>query len=560
MNATSTWFALRNPIFCRLWLASVLSGTFVSAQDMAATWLMHDLGGSSLSLSLMATAASAPFFLFTLPAGAVADIANRRTVIVIAVLWQAACSGLLALGAWTRVIDSNLVLVCIFMLGLGVAFYAPVWGAIVPDIASKDELASAITLGGVQLNLSGIVGPALAGLLLPLLGVPVLISLNALMFLLVALAVSQWKPRQEQSAELRESFTESFISSLRYARHSHGMRIVLFRNLLFSLVISIVPALFPVIALKEIELSAAQLGLVFTCLALGSLVGAVFVLSYLRARTSQNAITSVSMAIMLVVLGTLAFLRQLPALMLCALLAGVAWSLAGSELWVAGQRVIPGWVRGRMNAFQIMVGQGGIAVGALMWGWAVVEAGYNLTFSAAAVLALAVMAIGHRVSINFAAEASVDPAPLNNDWEFPACPDHDDGPVIITIKYTIQKEDRQKFYALMQGVQAAMRRNGAFDCRLDESLDRPGLFRLEFQLSTWAEHLRQTNRMTVDDRNVFNGAWDLHVADSNPIVHYYISSQECVFPNNFGFSGRTFSTTSVLPRRRSPLPRSPEPR
>ena len=329
------------------------------------------------------------------------------------------------------------------------------------------------------------------------------------------------------------------------------MRIVLFRNLLFSLVISIVPALFPVIALKEIELSAAQLGLVFTCLALGSLVGAVFVLSYLRARTSQNAITSVSMAIMLVVLGTLAFLRQLPALMLCALLAGVAWSLAGSELWVAGQRVIPGWVRGRMNAFQIMVGQGGIAVGALMWGWAVVEAGYNLTFSAAAVLALAVLAIGHRVSINFAAEASVDPAPLNNDWEFPACPDHDDGPVIITIKYTIQKEDRQKFYALMQGVQAAMRRNGAFDCRLDESLDRPGLFRLEFQLSTWAEHLRQTNRMTVDDRNVFNGAWDLHVADSNPIVHYYISSQECVFPNNFGFSGRTFSTTSVLPRRRS---------
>ena len=199
MNSTSTWFALKNPVFCRLWLASVLSGTFVSAQDMAATWLMHDLGGSSLALSLMATAASAPFFLFTLPAGAVADIANRRVVIVIAVLWQAACSALLALGAWTRMIDPNLVLVCIFMLGLGVAFYAPVWGAIVPDIASKDELASAITLGGVQLNLSGIVGPALAGLLLPLLGVSLLISVNAVMFLVVALAVLQWKPRQEKS-------------------------------------------------------------------------------------------------------------------------------------------------------------------------------------------------------------------------------------------------------------------------------------------------------------------------------------------------------------------------
>ena len=139
-KSTSTWFALRNPVFCRLWLASVLSGTFVSAQDVTATWLMHDLGASSLSLSLMATAASAPFFLFTLPAGAVADIVNRRVVIVSAVLWQGACSALLAFGAWTRVINPSSVLACIFALGIGLAFGAPVWGAIVPDIVSKEEL------------------------------------------------------------------------------------------------------------------------------------------------------------------------------------------------------------------------------------------------------------------------------------------------------------------------------------------------------------------------------------------------------------------------------------
>ena len=106
------------------------------------------------------------------------------------------------------------------------------------------------------------------------------------------------------------------------------MKIVLFRNVLFSLVISIIPALLPVIALKEMQLSPAQLGFVLTCLAVGSLAGAVFALPYLRARTSQNAITSISMSIMLVVLLALAFLRQLPTLMLCAFLAGVAWSLA----------------------------------------------------------------------------------------------------------------------------------------------------------------------------------------------------------------------------------------
>ncbi|MGB8463879.1 MAG: MFS transporter, partial [Terrimicrobiaceae bacterium] len=549
---TSTFFALRNPVFLRLWLASVLSGTFVSAQDLAATWLMHDLGASSLSLSLMATAASAPFFLLTLPAGAVADIANRRTVIVSAVLWQGAGSAVLAAGAWMGVIHPNAVLACIFAIGIGLAFSAPVWGAIVPDIVSKEELPSAITLGGVQLNLSGIVGPALGGFLLPLLGPPLLITVNALTFVVVALAVLQWKPRETQSTGLRESFTESFISSLRYARNSHRMRVILFRNLLFSLVISIVPALLPVIALREMQLSASQLGLVFTCVGVGSLVGAVFVLPYLRERISPNAITSVAMVIMIVVLLTWAFMRQFSTLMACAALAGVAWALAGSELWVAGQRVMPGWVRGRMNAFQIMLGQGGIAIGALVWGAGAAHAGLDLTFAGAAVLALAVLALGHRFSIDFAVEASVDAAPLNPQYNFPACPDHDDGPITVTITYAIARADRERFYTLMQEVQASLRRNGAFDCRLDESLHEPGMFRLEFQVSTWAEHLRQTARMTVDERQVFNTAWDLSAADSAPIVHYYLSSQKCVFPQNFGFIGRTFSNTSSLSKRRLP--------
>ena len=256
----------------------------------------------------MATAASAPFFLFTLPAGAIADIVNRRTVIVSAVLWQGACSALLALGAWTRVINPNSVLACIFALGIGLAFGAPVWGAIVPDIVSKDELPSAVTLGGVQLNLSGIVGPALGGFLLPLLGAPLLISINALTFLVVALVILQWKPRQIQSTRLRENFTESFISSLRYARNSQRMKIILFRNLLFSLVISVVPALLPVIALKELQLSACPTRpCLYDAWASGHLAGAVFALPYLRQRISPNAIISIAMAIMVVVLLSMAF-------------------------------------------------------------------------------------------------------------------------------------------------------------------------------------------------------------------------------------------------------------
>jgi MFS family permease len=549
-NSSSTWFALRNPVFCRLWLATLLSGTFVSSQDVTATWLMHYLGASPFWLSLMATAASAPFFLFTLPAGAVADIVNRRTVIIGAVLWQAAWSVILALGAFADTVSPSAVLACIFALGIGLAFGAPVWGAVVPDIVNKEELPSAITLGGVQLNLSGILGPALGGFLLPLLGAPILISFNAFAFVLVALVISQWKPREAQAKRLRENFTESFMSSLRYARHSQRMKVILFRNVLFSGVISAIPALLPIIALRACACSASQLGLIFACVGVGSLGGAMFVLPSLRKRFSANTIVSISVAILLLVYLSMAIVRTVPALMVSTVFAGIAWSLAGAELWVAGQRIMPSWVRGRMNAFLIMLGQGGMALGAILWATGVANVGLDWTFAGASLLALVVLGLGLRFSINFAVEAHVDEAPLEYDHKLEILPNHDEGPITITIDYLIANDDREQFRVLMQEVQAAFRRNGAFQSRVDESLDQSGLFRFEYQVSTWAEHLRQRMRMTVDETEAYRKACDLHCGESEPVVRHFRSTQKVMHLPGFGFSGRTFVNTSRVPKPR----------
>ena len=549
-RSTSTWFALRNPVFFRLWMATLLSGTFVSSQDVTATWLMHDLGASPFWLSLMATAASAPFFLFTLPAGAIADIVNRRTVIISAILWQAGWSVILAVAAFTNLINPSAVLACIFALGIGLAFGAPVWGAVVPDIVNKDELPSAITLGGVQLNLAGIVGPALGGFLLPVLGAPVLISFNALAFVLVVFVIMQWKPQQGQATRLRESFTESFISSLRYARHSQRMKVILFRNVLFSAVISAIPALLPIIALRACACSASQLGLIFASVGIGSLAGAMFVLPFLRKRFSANAITSISVAILLVVYLTMAITRDVPPLMISTALAGVAWSLAGAELWVAGQRVMPSWVRGRMNAFLIMLGQGGMALGAILWATGVANVGLDLTFVGAAAMAVVVLALGLRFSINFAADAHVEEAPLDYAHELEILPNHEEGPITITIDYLVASDDREQFRVLTQEVQAALRRNGAFQCRVDESLDQSGIFRLEYQVSTWAEHLRLRMRMTVEEAEAYKKAWSLHSGDGQPAVRHFRSTQKVMHLPGFGVSGRTFVNTSRMPKPR----------
>src|ERR1700730_4514993 len=163
---TSTWLALKNRAFRALWIASLVSGCCVSAHDTAATWLMNSLGASPFLLSLMATSASMPFFLFTLPAGAISDLVSRQKLFVGTYLWLSAAAGLLAVCTWLHLVHPYLILATVFLLGIGFAFNAPVWAAIIPEVVRKRELASAITLGGVQMNMGGIVGPAVGGILL----------------------------------------------------------------------------------------------------------------------------------------------------------------------------------------------------------------------------------------------------------------------------------------------------------------------------------------------------------------------------------------------------------
>jgi MFS family permease len=403
MHSTSTWFALRNPTFVRIWMATVLSATFLSAQDVIATWLLHDLG-ASFSLSLMATATSTPLLLFALPAGIIADKLNRRNVVLSAMAWQAAFTGLLAFGAWTKTLSINWVLLCVFALGIGIAFSAPVWSAIVPSIVSKEELSSAVTLGGVQVNIAGILGPAFGGFILPTLGAPLLISINAVIFLAVCLVILQWRPDRATAKQSEQGVTESFVESIRFAARSYQIKIILFRNLLFSLAVAAIPALLPVIIYTELKGSAGQLGLAFTCIAAGSLLGAVIVLPFLRERISPNGITLVAMGIMPIVLASMAFLRTSSTMLAYSAATGVAWTLAGSELWLAGQRAVSGRIRGRMNSFLIMTGQAGIALGSILLGAGAMHAGLGWTLAVAAFVALLAFALGWRFSINFQRE------------------------------------------------------------------------------------------------------------------------------------------------------------
>jgi MFS family permease len=521
---SSTFTALRNPVYRTLWFATLLSGTCVSAHDTAATWVMNMLSPSAFLLSLMSTVASLPFFFFTLPAGALADMVDRRKLMIIMNFWLAGTAALMAICGFLGVLNPWIILVCVFLTGVGFAFNSPAWTAAVPDIVTDAELPSAATLGGLQLNISGIIGPAIGGILLRFFAPNWLFAINAACFLVVVLAIVRWKENLASCKLPLENFLESFTTAIRYVRYAPGLQVVLARNVLFAFFISVIPALLPVVGLKQLHFEPASLGLLFTCMGAGSVFGAVFVVPRARDRLSSNGlILSANLVVVIVYLG-MALVRDHAIFMVVAAFAGIGWTLAASELWVAGQRAMPSWARGRMNAVVIMAAQGALALGGVVWGYSASTFGISPTLLAAAGLLLLSLLLTIPLSINFISELDFNPAAVaaHIHHRLTHVPRPHDGPVSITMEFEVDRRQGSDFIGAMREVRLIHLRNGAFSWRLHEDLERFNTFRLEMMVPSWNEHLLQLERLTKSEKAAIDRAWSMHVGKSRPEERIYL--------------------------------------
>ena len=526
MSTTSIWNALRNRTFRILWLASVASGCCVSAHDMAATWVMNTLSASPFLLSLMSTAAALPFFVLTFPAGALADMADRKKILMVMHVWLAlSAAGLAVLGS-LRLLNPGLILIGVFLLGIGFAANGPVWTSVIPDVVTKDELPSAVTLGGVQMNISGVIGPALGGVLLPLIGSNAVFALNAVAFLLVLVAVKQWRNPHKRFRASTESVLESFIGTLRYVRYTRGIRVVLVRAFLFALLISVIPALLPAVGLKALNLASSHLGILFTSMAVGGLLGAVYVVPRARARLSPNQVTTLASVLLVGVYILMASVRHLETFMVVAALAGACWTLAGSEIWVVAQQSMPGWTRGRLNAAQIMVSQGGIALGGVVWGALAEFTGFQYTLLLAALLVCYNLSIAGPWSLDFIKALDIEPGLPRPMPDFSEPPAPDDGPIAAIAEVIVDQENRSHFLGLARELRLIYLRNGASSVRLYESLADRSVFRLEAVVTTWREYLLLHRRLTKVEREMLDQLLQLNRGEEAPVYHYTLITRE----------------------------------
>jgi Transmembrane secretion effector len=219
----------------------------------------------------------------------------------------------------------------------------------------------------------------------------------------------------------------------------------------------------------------------------------------------------------------MAFVRQPSIFMSVAALAGVGWTLGASELWVAGQRAIPGWARGRMSAIVIMVSQGAIALGAVLWGFCGQAAGVSVALVVAAIALSVSLILTTRLSIDCTTSLSFDPPPISCAMSpLVYNPQPRDGPVAITFEFEVERPRNREFLRLMRELRLIHLRNGAFGWRLDEELTRGNTYRVELTVPSWTGYLLQRQRLTKAEQEIIKKVWGLHVGEQIPLERYYL--------------------------------------
>jgi len=404
----SAWAPLGEPLFRSLWIASVISYTGTWMQNVGAGWLMTQLTMNPLMVGLVQAAGAVPVFLVILPAGALADMVDRRRFLLLTQGWMVLASATRGILTLTSCVGPWVLLLFTFLLGLGAVMNDPAWQAITPELVPAKQHASAVALNSAGFNVARAVGPAMGGLIVAAVGCGTTFLLNAFSFLGVILFLYRWK-RPIEARHKTQRVWSAIGDGFSYVRESGLAKSVLLRTGTFSIAAVAMLALLPIIARPY---GARGYGVLLGCFGLGALLGAL-ALPRLREKLSVDGV--VVTAILIFSGMTFAAGRTETFALLCVvmLVAGAAWIGILACLNVAAQTMCPAYVRARALSFYLLVLQGGMAVGATLWGALAKRIGVPDALGVAAVaLALGVLALrGHRIT---ASELELAPAVIRD--------------------------------------------------------------------------------------------------------------------------------------------------
>ena len=518
----SMWSPLRRPAFRSVWIAWVVASTGNWMQIAGAAWLMTSLTSSPLLVALMQTATSLPVFLVGLPAGALADIVDRRKLLLATQSWNllaALTMGLLTLAglmsAWT-------LLAFTFLMGLGTALTGPAWQALLPELVEREDLQSAVALNAGGFHAAQAVGPALGGLVVGTAGPGAAFLLNAASLLDMLRAIYRWRPARTVSDLPPEDMLGASLAGMRYVRDAPALQAVLVRIGAFTLGASALWSLLPVVARRELGLDPTGYGIVLGSLGAGAVCG-VLLLPRLRRALSLDRLTAAATLVFAGATLAAAYLRFAPLVVLTTAAGGLAWLTVMSCVGFAAQIAVPAWVRARALSVYLLVFQGLLAAGSLAWGALAQQFGTATALTLAAVALAGGLAATGRWPLHQVQRLDLNPS---GHWPGPQVaitPELEDGPVLVTVEYRVPTERADEFLAAMDAMRRFRRREGAIRWDLFHDLGDPDRYLETFLVTSWAEHMRQHTRVTVEDQAIEARAFSFLQPGVAPVAAHLIA-------------------------------------
>jgi len=493
-------------------------------QDVGESWLMVSMTQSPILVALIETAGSLPVVLLALPAGAFADLIDRRKLLLVTQIWMLVAAAVMGAFTFTGVMTPSLLLLLTFGLGLGSAMNSPAWQAIVPELVPRRELSQAMTLSSVANNVSRAVGPAVGGLIVAATSPGAVFLLNAASFLGVIVVIYRWDRTGEKPSTPPEHIWGAMRAGVRYARHAPDVQAVLLRTAVFISCASALWAMLPLQSKFILGLGSLGYGVLLGCLGTGALVGAA-VLSRVRAVMSNDLLVVGGSAFFAVSMFVLAHSRIVLVTAGALLFGGIAWISCMSSLNTAAQTVAPAWARGRVLALFTLVLLGGLAAGSAVWGFVASRLNIEYALDMAAAGLLIGLAARFRYRLVAGEELSLEPWV---HWPEPISivePEPDRGPVLIVIEYRIDLNRAREFRHVMRAVRRIRRRDGAFRWGLYSDPANPERFTETFLVESWGEHLRQHTRITEADRKSEERVLSFHLDEGPPPTTHLISEK-----------------------------------
>jgi MFS family permease len=496
----SAWTPLQTPVYRNLWIAGLVSNVGSAMHGVAAGWVVTSLTKSPSIVSLLAAATALPSFLLALPAGALADVIDRRRLLLISQILMAGVAVALGIASLGGSLTVALLVGLTMALSVGGTLNMPNWVALAPELLPREQLANAGALNAISMNAAGALGPALGGIVLAAAGAGWVFIVNAVSFLAVIVAVYQWKRVSPATTLPAEHVSAAVRTGIRYVANQPTMLLLMVRIAAIAVSATALGALLPVVARREVGVTAGQFGLLGASMGVTA-VGVATVLPRLRDRLGVDRLALLGGIVLAAGLATVGVANSLIVLMLGAALSGAGQIAAFSTTFSVVQAILPGWVRGRGLATAMLAFQGTSMVAALSWGAIAGATGAGTAMISAGATAAVLAVAAYPLRLGGRAEVDLTPMPIAAlHHVIPIDPD--DGPVLVSITWNIDPSRRDGFVAAMNPIRRLRRRDGAMQWGLFEDVDEPGKFVEQFTVSTWAEHERQHERPTAADAEV----------------------------------------------------------